>query len=274
MKKLTSILLAIVLMGGLFWGCKKTDNQVAPVLPPETSMTIDFSTFTEKSATIVTKNNLFVASSIANVWNLILGLNLVMPVSSFKLATKSTPTFLGENKWEWKSNFDAVGGPYKARLIGLVGSSDVKWEMYISKEGLVNAFSEMKWFEGSSLLNGKSGHWTLNHSKEFLEPFLQIDWEVVGTDIGKIKYTYIRDKNDDRSDEFRKSSSIEYGLTTGPLNAFYNAHQKTGVEVTSVSDINIEWNTTSYNGHIKSKNVFFDDLWHCWNEVGDDVDCN
>ena len=285
MKKLTSISLAIVLMAGLFLGCKKTDDQVAPILPPAGSMTIDFSNFTstQKSATIESqvngvaaadKSNLNTAVLIAGVWNYILGVNLVVPVSSFKLAMNSTPTFLGENKWEWKYSFDVVGGTkYKARLTGLVGSSDVKWEMYISREGVSNAFSEVKWFEGSSALDGKSGQWTLNHSKEFLEPMLQIDWVAVGTGMGKIKYTYVRETKDDRSADFFKTSSIEYGLTANPLNAYYNVHQNTGV-ANSFNDVNIEWSTTTFNGHIKSNNVFFNDLWHCWNGTGDNVDCN
>ena len=284
MKKVTSISLAIVLMAGLFWGCKKTDNQVAPILPPAGSMSIDFSNFTatQKSASIenqanaiavVNKNNIFVASSIANVWNLILGLNLVMPVASFNLAVKSTPTFLGENKWEWKYDFKVADATYKARLIGLVGSSDVKWEMYISREGVANAFAEVKWFEGSSNLDGKSGHWTLNHSKEFLEPMLQIDWEAAGTGIAKIKYTYIRDIKDDRKPDLFKTSYIEYGITTNALNAYYNVHSNTGVK-DDFNDVKIEWNTTTYNGHIQSNHNFSDVLWHCWNATGDDVDCN
>lgn len=278
MKKLTSISLAIVLMAGLFMGCKKTDEQTAPILPPAGSMSIDFSNFnTEKSASIESSvadiSNLAVASTVAGVWNFILGVNLVIPVSSFKLAVNNTPTYLGENKWEWKYNFDVATATYKARLTGDVGSSEVKWEMYISKEGAANAFPELKWFEGSSMINGKSGHWTLNHSKEFLEPMLQIDWEVIGTGIGKIKYTYIREIKDDRSPDLFKTSSIEYGLTDKPLNAFYNVHQNTGVEGV-FNDVFIEWNTTTYNGHIKSNNAFYDDLWHCWNEVGDNVTCD
>lgn len=284
MKKLTSISLAIVLMAGLFFGCKKTDSQTAPILPPASSMTIDFSNFTttQKSATIETqvngvaaadRSNLNTAIVIAGVWNAILGVTLVVPVSSFKLAVNSTPVNLGDNKWEWKYNFDVVGATYVARLTGVVGTSNVQWEMYISREG-INALPEFKWFVGTSMLDGKSGQWILNSSMAFPEPTLQIDWKVVGTGIGNIKYTYIRATKDDRSVDMFNTSFIEYGLTTtNPLNAFYNVHQNTGV-AGSFNDVNIEWSTTTFNGHIKSNNVFFDNLWHCWNEVGDNVTCN
>ena len=93
----------------------------------------------------------------------------------------------------------------KHSLTGEIRTSDVKWEMYISKEG-IGAFSELLWYEGTSNLDGKSGQWILNHSQAFPEPMLQIDWKVTGEDVGYIKYTYIRDKKDDRTTDPFKTS--------------------------------------------------------------------
>ncbi|HAH22249.1 MAG TPA: hypothetical protein DCL77_00495 [Prolixibacteraceae bacterium] len=276
MKKFTSISLVIILLAGLFWGCKKTDNPIAPILPPTSSMSIDFSKLitADKSASIETgdKSNLVVAATVVGFWNFYLGANLVFPAASFKLAMNNTPVLIGDNKWQWTYNFEAIGSTYKARLTGQVSLSGVKWEMYISKEG-VDAFPELKWYEGTSSLDGKSGQWILNHSQQFPEPFLQIDWKVVGSGIGNIKYTYIRDKKDDRTTDLFKNSFIEYGLTTNSLNAFINVHQNTGV-VNAFNDTSIEWSTTTHKGHIKSISHFQDELWHCWNEVGDNVTCD
>jgi hypothetical protein len=214
MKKLTSVSLVIILLGGLFLGCEKTDNPIAPILPPVGSMSIDFSTFsTEKSATIESgvrgvaadKSNVALAVSVAGAWNFLLGANLVIPVASFRLAVNNTPVYLDAQKWEWKYNFNVVGGTYQARLTGQVRASYVKWQMYIAKEG-VGAFPELLWYEGTSALDAKSGQWILNHSQQFPEPMLQIDWQVMGTGIGNIKYTYIRDKKDDRSSDLFKNS--------------------------------------------------------------------
>jgi hypothetical protein len=102
---------------------------------------------------------------------------------------------------------------------------------------------------------------------------LQIDWEKAGSGISKIRYTYIRDKKDDRSTDFFKTSFIEYGLTSNTLNAFYTIHQNTGVQ-NVFNDVFIEWSATNHNGHIKANYHFKDDLWHCWNETGDNVICN
>jgi hypothetical protein len=282
MKKITSILLVAMLLAGLFWGCEKKENVSTPILPPVSTMSFDFSNFTTtksastgtnvKSIDIADKSNLMLAATIAGIWNTILAVNLAIPVESFKLAVNTTPVYLNNNKWEWSYDFNVIGATYKARLTGQTRSNDVKWEMYISKDG-VGAFPELLWFEGTSNPEGKKGQWILNYSQQFPEPVLQIDWENAGSDISNIKYTYIRDKKDDRSADLFKTSFIEYGVTSNTLNAFYNVHQNSGVQ-NVFYDVFIEWNTTNHNGHIKANYYYKDDLWHCWNETGDNINCN
>lgn len=282
MKKLISLFLITALLSPLFWGCEKKKD-TAPSLPPKGTMVIDFSNFatsgksgdpdkTFKDLALNDKTNWALASTLAGFWNLVLGANLVVPVASFGVASDQTPVYLDNKKWQWSYNFNVIGATYKARLTGEIMTSEVKWEMNISKEG-VGAFAELLWYSGTSKLDGKSGQWILNHSQGFPEPMLQIDWKITGEEVGYIKYTYIRDKKDDRSIDPFKTSYIEYGLTTAPLNAFYNIHQNTGV--TGIfNDVNIEWNTTNHNGHIKANYYYQDVLWHCWNGVGDNVNCN
>jgi hypothetical protein len=276
MKKIVLVLLAVTLITGLYTGCEKKKD-TPPALPPAATLAIDFSNFVApakgaKGIEVVDRTNWTLASTIAGVWNFILAVNLAVPVASFDVAVNKTPVFIGNSKWEWTYNFNVIGATYKARLTGQVRTSDVKWEMYISKEG-IGAFAELLWYEGTSTLDGKSGQWILNHSQAFPEPMLQIDWKATGTTVGSIKYTYIRDKKDDRSVDSFKNSYIEYGLTTNTLNAFYNVHQNTGV-VNVFNDVSIEWNTTNHNGHIKANFYYQDALWHCWNETGDNVTCN
>jgi len=275
MKKIVLVFLAIVLISVLYWGCEKKKD-TAPVLPPAETMSIDFSNFVSpakgaRGIEITDRTNWSLASTVAGFWNVILAVNLAVPVTSFEVAVNKTPVFIGDSKWEWTYNFNVIGATYKARLTGQVRSSDVKWEMYISKEG-IGAFAELLWYQGTSNLDGKNGQWILNHSQAFPEPMLQIDWTVSGTAVGNIKYTYIREKKDDRTVDPFKNSFIEYGLTTGTLNAFYNIHQNTGV-VNVFNDVSIEWSTTNHNGHIKANYFYQDVLWHCWNETGDNVTC-
>jgi|WetSurSiteA1Bulk_404760.scaffolds.fasta_scaffold14632_2 hypothetical protein len=282
MNKLFSVILSVTLIAGLIWGCeKKKDNP--PALPPVETMSIDFSNFTSpaksavtygevKSVAVADKTNWTVASTVAGVWNIILAVNLVIPVASFKVAVNQTPVYLDNKKWQWKYDFNVVGATYKARLTGEVRATDIKWEMYISREG-VDAFAEVLWYSGTSNLDGKSGQWILNRNQTFPEPLLQIDWKTEGSDVGDIKYTYIRDNKDDGSVDLFKNSFIEYGLTTNTLNAFYNVHQNSGV-ANVFNDVFIEWSTTGHNGHIKANYYFKDDLWHCWNSNGENEICN
>jgi hypothetical protein len=281
MKKAVSISLTIALIMVLFGGCTKKDTP--PSLPPANSMTIDFSNFSSKksadidlltqNSTLATKNNWGAAVTTAGFWNLLLTVNLIVPVASFKKAMDNTPVYLENKTWEWKYSVNVIGSTYNARLTGQIQTSNVKWEMYISKTG-ADAFSEFMWFSGTSALDGKSGQWILNHSQAFKEQMLQIDWIVTGTDVGNIKYTYIRNLKDNRTTDLFKNSYIEYGLTSATLNAFYNVHYNISTTTTDFKDVYIEWNTTNHNGHIKALHYFQDSNWHCWDTTGNDMTCS
>jgi hypothetical protein len=278
MKNLFSILIAITLVGGLFWGCKKKGDP--PVLPPSETMLIDFSEFVipskssiiESNVRSVENSNWDLASSVAGLWNIILAAKLAVPVAAFQHAVDNQPVYLDNKKWEWSYSVSAIGSTYKARLTGQIRDTDIKWEMYIAKEG-VGAFTEFLWFEGTTEPDGKSGQWILNHSQILKVPMLQIDWTLNGTSVGSIKYTYIMELNESGDPETFKGSYIEYGLTTNTLNAYYTVHLNiTGIE-NDFEDVFIEWSTSAHNGRIKSGYFFQDELWHCWDGSGNNVDC-
>jgi hypothetical protein len=282
MKNLSSVSLIIVFCGLLLWGCEKKES--APALPPAKSMTIDFSNFiaSTKSANLdfqtkgngsVSNTNWFLAATTAGFWNLILTVNLVIPVTAFNKAIDNTPVYIDNKTWEWKYSVLVLGATYNARLTGQIQTNDVKWEMYISRDG-AGAFDEFLWFNGTSALNGKSGQWILNHSQLFQEPMLEINWVLNGTNIGTIKYLYVRDLKDNRTTDLFKTSYIEYGLKAATLNAFYNIYYNASSTISDFKDVNIEWNTTTHEGHIKALHYYQDINWHCWNGAGVDVTCN
>jgi hypothetical protein len=273
MRRLASLSLTVILTAGLFSGCEK--KAAPPALPPVETMTIDFSEFStvKKSGSAVENINWTTAATVAGIWNLVIAANIALPVAAFNLAINNTPAYQDNKTWEWNYSVNAVGAVYKARLTGQIGSDSIRWKMYISKDG-VGAFPEFMWFKGSSALDGKKGQWILNHSKDFPEPFLQIDWTLDGSDIGTIKYIYIREKKNDRSTDTFKSSFIEYGLTKNALNAYYNVNLNISGTPNDFKTVNIEWSTTLHNGHIKSLHYFGDTNWHCWDGNGNDVTCN
>jgi len=274
MKRFYPLSLIIAFSALLFWSCEKKGNP--PALPPAESMTIDFSFFTSgaKSATIpdgtkgigaVENTNWTVAATVAGVWNTILVANLVVPVAAFEHAVAKTPTYLDNKTWQWKYSVTVLAATYTARLTGQILSDSIKWEMYITRDG-VNGFAEFKWFEGTTALDGSGGQWILTQSQAVQVPMLKIDWELAGTDVGSIKYTYIK-----TGDPF-KGSFIEYGKTSGSLDAFYTVSFWETNRAKFV-DVNIEWSTTLFNGRVKALDYFQDSNWHCWDGNGNDVDC-
>lgn len=272
MKKLLSLTLIIILSTGFLTNCKKDKGQ-PPVLPPEESMSIDFSNFDsgKKSAELISdqkgtvNSNWEFAALVAGFWKLIINTTLFVPVVSFKLAIDQVPVNIAEKTWQWSYNVSAANVTYKARLTGQTRSTDVLWKMFITKEG-TGSFPEFVWFEGTSKLDGTGGQWILNESALSQVPMLQIDWTKTGTSIGNIKYSYV--KNGDAL----KTSTIEYGLTTGSFNAYYNIHYYNSTLV-RFSDVNVEWNTSTRNGRVKSSDYLTGNSWFCWNEQRINITC-
>jgi len=244
MKKLVYLTLLIVLIAGFSGGCKK-DKGDPPALPPAESMLIDFSNFISSSKSAEngfdskgTENlNWETAAFIAGTWRTIIVVTLAIPVASFKVAVDQDPVYLSDKKWQWSYNVNAAGVIYKARLTGEIKASDVKWEMYISADNS----AEFKWFEGTSKVDGTGGQWLLSESSTIQNPILQIDWTKSGTTIGSIKYTY---------------------LNSSSLNANFNVHYY-NTSLGRFSDVNIEWNTSTREGRIKSSD-YLNGVWQCW----------
>src|SRR5690606_38773259 len=116
----------------------------------------DFSHFgTEKSASQFRLNWIYAASTVG-AWNVIIGTTFAIPVSAFKLAINHQPEYIGSSQWQWLYNIDGFTSKYTARLVGTLESSHIRWDMYITREG-IEPFDELRWFEGTSALNGMSG---------------------------------------------------------------------------------------------------------------------
>jgi len=261
MKKIFSVVLILALTPGFFTGCKK-DKGVAPVLPPAESMTIDFTNFTSGTKGI-NPSNWEYAAVVAGVWNVIISTTLAVPVAAYKFALVQTPVNIAAKTWQWSYNVPIATVTYKARLTGLIRTGDVQWKMYVSRDG-TGGFAEFLWFEGTSKLDGTGGQWILYQSAVATDALLQIDWTKTATAIGSVQYTYVK------NDPF-KNSFITYGLTTNALNAYYTVHYY-DYGMTKYSDVNIEWNTTTHNGRVKSSNYLLGD-WYCWDAGKVDVTC-
>jgi len=271
MKRIISLLLITVILTTLTTGCKKKPGE-PPVLPPEESITIDFSNFEsgKKSADFtslpkgVENSNWEFAAGVASVFRTLIVTTLAVPVAAFKVAIDQTPVYLEEKMWQWSFNVTVLSVTYKARLTGQIGATDVEWKMYITKEG-TGGFAEFLWFSGKSQLDGSSGQWILNHSSTYQEPVLQIDWTKSSNSVWTVKYTYIRDKNDNRVTDPYKTSYVEYGKTSSTTYDGYYTIKLYLQVLQAFGNINVEWNTTSHNGRVKCPEVYGNSNWYCWN---------
>ncbi|HEX7492870.1 MAG TPA: hypothetical protein VF346_01515, partial [Bacteroidales bacterium] len=229
--------------------------------PPLESMTIDFSNFisAKKSIELISdqkgtnNSNWEFAASVAGFWKSIINTTLAVPVAAFNEAINQVPAYVSAKNWQWSYNVSFLNVTYKARLTGLIRATDIQWKMYVTREG-TGGFAEFLWFEGTSLLDGTGGQWILYESATAPDAILQIDWTKTGLSVGYVKYTYVK------NNAF-KNSFIEYGLTTNALNAYYTIHYYNSVKF---SDVNVEWNTTTFNGHVKSLDYLGDTNWYCW----------
>jgi hypothetical protein len=269
MKRLFSLSLILILSAGLIISCKKNKGE-PPVLPAQESMIIDFSNFAtlKKGADLLSdqkgteNSNWDFAAGTVVFWKLIINTTLIIPVTSFKLAVDQDPVFLSEKTWQWSYNFSVANVAYKARLTGRIGTSDVMWKMYITKEG-TGGFAEFLWFEGTSKPDGTGGQWILNQSSQSPGAMLQIDWTKTGTSISNVKYTLV--KNDSY-----KNNYIEFGLTTTALNAYYTILYFNEVKLSAVY---VEWNTSTNNGRVKCLDYLGDNNWYCWDSNKINIKC-
>ena len=272
MKKVLTLMLLTVFMVSLLTGCKKKKGD-PPILPPEESFVIDFNNFESgKSADFssfakgVENSNWEFVVLVAGYFRTVIATTLIVPVASFNVAIDQTPTWLEEKTWQWSYSVSVASVTYKARLVGQIGTSDVTWKMYITREG-TGGFSEFLWFEGTTTVDGTgtptSGTWTLNESPTVTQPLLKIEWTKSGTAMGTIKYTY------QKTGSF-KNSFIEYGKISGTYDSFYNISYYNG---TAFSEMDVEWSSTGYNGRVMCPLWFGDSNWHCWNSNLANITC-
>lgn len=252
--KSTKILLAISLLLTIH-SCKKADQEIPPVLPPESAFVMDFSDFNSNKSEKSIANHVHAAVNVA-FWNVFITLGLAVPVVSYAEALKHEPVKQSDNTWVWTYGFKAVVN-HQAKLTGTIKGAEVEWKMYITKEG---SFTDFLWYEGTSDISGTYANWTLYKSPDLPTKLLSIEWKKDS----EIKYTNIE------PDGAENGGFITYGFGTDlEFDVYYNIYNKGKDNLTE-----IQWNKTNKNGRVKDANRFSDDLWHCWDSSFVDIDCN
>lgn len=249
--------------------CEKDPKDDHPRLPPLESFFIDFSDFGDPSDTLDIKKALPLynnwAAAFANVsfWNALATISVALPASAYVEALKQKPVYLGDDRWEWKCNFNFNSNSYWLSLkTHHISDEYFAAEMYISSAGK-ETFTEFKWFEGTIRYDLTRASWILYESPLVPEQFLSIEWNYDNEiKSGNITYTIIK-ANDPEKDSF---ISYMYSSDNSLLfNSSYTVSLSSGLVL-------IEWNNQTRAGRIKNPLWFKDDLWHCWNRnLQDDI---
>ncbi|MCB2220674.1 MAG: hypothetical protein KQI35_09780 [Bacteroidetes bacterium] len=263
------LLPAIMVAMFLFSGCEKADMpdpDPAPDLPPEFSMLMNFSDFSNVDTTghssSLNFQNWDAAASYVFEWKNSLDDVLTVPTTSFMRAFKSKPHFDNEfNAWAWEFEFTSDGKKYGADLRGIIVPDGIQWEMYVSLEGL---FTDYLWYSGFSDKDNTKGNWVLNTGPEDPGTFLLVNWTRNAINGNyTIKYTNISSGNP------QSGSYILYEKRSELMDASYTIYSSSTIHF-----VKIHWSHANIYGQITDARVFEDELWHCWDETRQDTACD
>lgn len=268
--KILPILFVIAAIG-LIVSCEddKTTNpqNQAPTIPPQTSFVINFDEFPDTLSGSVPENpfpakgNWGWAATNVQVWNSVLTLTLIVPVSAFVEAFNHQPVQQADGSWLWQYEISVNEGNYTAKLNGKTVTAGVEWRMLLSKSG---EYTDFEWFTGFSNLPATEGTWNLNKDPNSPSPFLSIEWKRnTQEETADVKYTLLS------TGLPQDGSFIFYGKTNEvPLNRFYQIFRAENNNL-----IEIKWSYESSFGRVKDSIYFENQNWHCWDERLDDTDC-
>ncbi len=251
-------------------GAGGSDSGEPPVVPPASTLQIDFDDFSGSPPTTEGprapkqadsfENWVFAAGNLV-VWSTVLTVSLAIPVAAFAESFNHEPQQVSALGWVWSYDVLVNGVRYSAALHGTISGANITWRMLISKEG---AYTDFEWFTGVSNLTATQGTWSLSRDPSDATPFVDIAWERSTTDdAAEVRYTNIT------PEAAGNGSYIVFGITPEtPFDAFYEVF---GAELDET--VRIEWMRSDASGRVRNETHFGNGEWHCWNDQLRDIDC-
>jgi hypothetical protein len=261
----------IFLISLLLPSCDKEKDETPPLLPPESSMVIDFSDFHQNTKSDpgalsvveqeATAWNWLNAAAHVTIWNTIITVGLAVPVAAFTESFNHKGVYLGDKEWAWTYDVTTPNAVYTAALHGTIQYTTVLWEMFVSRAG---DFEDFLWYYGEVNFARTEGYWIMNENPANQNELLQIDWtRLPEADVAEIKYTNIRPGGNEYG------GYIQYGiLADGSYNRFYDIYVASTQRL-----VNIKWNIETNEGRIRDPYLYLDENWRCWDENLQDIIC-
>jgi len=264
---LAIILVASVALAGT--SCKKKKDPptpgTPPDLPPIESLEMDFSDFdylpTKGSAKIIedTYVNYTAAYNSVGFWKALLEDDLLaVPVAALANAHTKTAQEVSSGTFEWSLSFSAQSTSYTGTLTAVKGSTTYSLELSL----IPGSGSAFKFFDATISNDLSSADWQIYEDDMGSVKVLDGLYSMNSTSgFESLEYTYVK------SGETEYNSSIEYNYTpAADYDAAFYMSMSTG-------DVDVEWDTASDAGRVKSIAAFSDTDWHCWNDILADITC-
>lgn len=241
---LVSILILIFVS---FMGCGTDDDEEEsekpPQLPPDSSMTMDFSAFGGGKAApglLLPGTHYINAATRVLLLDAAVIIALAPPAAVFKNARSVTPVPQDDGSWLWSYTSIFLGIEYEANLTGWLAGNQVAWSMRITTDSLKTPLEDFKWYEGESALDNKSGTWRFFDAANSDESnqIGTIEWSVQDVDKAEIVFSNTNPKDPNFGD------TLLYSIEgTTALISFYDASEDLTGE--------IEWDIETIAGSIK-----------------------
>ncbi|MBP7509085.1 MAG: hypothetical protein KA807_14830 [Prolixibacteraceae bacterium] len=256
MKRLSVFFLTLMLLASLFQSCEKDTIPPVPVLPPESSFSIDYEDYNNNKSTVLLIENWLYSSMNVGFFSVIASTSMTIPSIAFRESFNHEPTYIGDQTWQWNYEFPAIGSTYYATLNGItLRKQKVKWEMYIDKVG-DNGFNDFLWFEGT-VVDSTKADWFVYENPAASQLILQLSWNSSPDHkTSELKHTIVTQDDDDIN-----SYIISGQNPDNELDRYFEIYRSNGEK-----HINIEWSSINKNGRVKSPDYYKDENWHCWNE--------
>lgn len=268
-------ILAIILVASLALAgtsCKKKKDDppvpgIPPTLPPIESLKMDFSDFNslpgkgDAKIIVDTYDNYTEAYNNVNFWKVLLQDDLLaVPAAGLANALTKTGQEISNNTFEWSISFNANSANYVGKLTAVKGTTTFTISLEAAPStSLSNTFEYLTGVVSNDLSTA--------------------DWQVYKNDGGSVKvldglytinatsgfesleYTYVE------SGETESNSTIEFNvLTSGDYDAAFYMSMSAG-------NVDVEWDTATRAGRVKSPTEFSDTNWHCWSDILADIVC-
>ncbi|NQY66132.1 MAG: hypothetical protein HRT72_00185 [Flavobacteriales bacterium] len=261
-QSLTSVILTFSIL--FLASCEKAETlpNTPPSLPTEGSFVLNMDNFSDITKSIEPKSKIatIAAGLTVLVWNTIMNVTLVVPVAAFKEA------FNHEGKWDVDKDgyvwtYDVVSGSntYACELVGSVAdASSTNWEMYVSKS---DGFQNVLWYEGTVANDHSSASWKMNKDGDDPTAYLEIGYSKTDENNATLKYKIVESTD-------YENSYIEYTISDDEM------YDRNYDVYSSKEDVYVDivWHSTEKYGSYTNSNSNEGNTF-CWNELGEDTDC-